>query len=372
MGKSKQTTKSSTNQTQTNTPFAPALPGLTDLAGQIAGATAQVQSQTPYSGGFVALPGQLQQQVIPAYQQAAATAGSLVDPATQAALQTNWQMPSFAGPGTEAGTQGFASYDPTAIQPVIEAAMAPYMRQLMEQVLPGLQSAGIESGAYSNDRALSTLPQMALRDTSRMAAEVGAGIGLQDFQNQQARQLEAFGLNTQRGLGEADVLTSRLGLYPALLDNIMRMSTGQASLTEHAAGYDTAMRQAAINDALARDAYAMQAPFRGLDTAASLYGTFAPYGTQNMTGTSKTTQTSSPSLGSQIMQGALGVGGMLLGSPGGLSMLGLGGTAAAGAGINPLLGSAYGGYTNPFATPSPYNVLTSPIPQFGVPPIGGY
>jgi hypothetical protein len=316
---------------------------------------------TPYGGDFVATPGALQQSVIPAYQAAAATAGSLIDPARQAALQTNWQMPEFAGPGTEAGTQGFASYDMNAIQPVIEAAMAPYMRQLTEQILPGMQSAGIESGAYSNDRAMAVMPQQALRDTSRMAAEVGAGIGFQDFQSQQQRALEAFGLNTQRGLGTADVLSTRLSLYPELLDNIMRMSAGQADLTEQAAGYDTAMRQAELNNQIARDTYAMQAPFRGLGEAAQLYGTFAPYGTQNLSGRTNTTSTTTQSqpLAGQILQGAMGVGSMLMGMPGGLSMLGLGGAAA-----NPLINfgsSAVNPFTSPLPPINPFNYL----PNYG-------
>lgn len=358
MGKSKQTTKSNTNQTQTNTPFAPVLPGLTQLAGQIQGATNAAQAVPVYGGDFVALPGQLQQQVIPAYQKSAALAGSLVDPAL-AASERNWQMPTFAGPGTSAGTQSFASYDPSGVDSVVQAAIQPYMRQLMEQVLPSLQSAGIESGAYSNDRAMAIMPGQAVRDTGRMASEVAAQVAFQDFLSQQERQLQAFGLNTQRGLGEADVLTSRLGLYPELLDNVMRMSTGSAELGEHAAAYDTAMRQAEINNALAQDAYNVAAPFRGLDTAASLYSTFAPYGTQNMTGQSTSTTTQKQPIAGQILQGALGVGSMLAGFPGISGALGLGGAS----GLNPMLAAPFAGSSNPFL---------QPIPALTVPKLGQY
>ena len=347
MGKSKTTTKSKSNETQSATPWAPVAPGLTALAPMIDRAVNTVQAQPMYGGDFIATGGDLQQQVIPAFQQSAALAGSLVDPALRAANITNWQMPTFAGPGTEAGTQSFGSggYDPSGVHSVIQGAIQPYLRQLTEQVLPGLQSSGIESGAYTNDRALATLPGMAIRDTGRMAAEVASQIAFQDFLSQQERQLQAFGLNTQRGLGEADVLSTRLGMFPGLLDNAMRMSTGGAELTEHAAGYDTALRQAEINNAIARDTYGATAPFRGLGEAASLYSTFAPYATQNRVGSSTTTQTTQPSMASQIMQGALGIGGMMLGSPGGLSLLGLGGAAA-----NPLIKTAAtGGYVNPFA-----------------------
>jgi hypothetical protein len=358
MGKSKSTTKqsstSNTNQTQTNSPFAPAMPGLTQLAGQIQNATNAVQGMPGYTGDFIATGGQLQQDAVSAYQQAAAQAQQLVNPALQAANVTNWKMPTFYGPGTEAGTHSFGdgSYDPSGVDSVVQAAIQPYMRQLMEQVLPSIQSAGIESGAYSNDRAMAIMPGQAVRDTGRMASEVAAQVAFQDFQAQQARQLEAFGLNTNRALGEADVLTARLGLYPELLNNVMNMSSGSADLTMQAANYDTAMRQAELNNALARDQYNANLPFRGLDQAASLYGTFAPYGTQTMNGTtssqSKSTQTQQQPIAGQILQGALGVGSMIAGFPGASAALGLGGQAMTAA--NPLLmGTA--GYQNPFMQP---------------------
>lgn len=357
MGKSK--SKSTTNSTQstTNTPFGPAMPGLTDLANLTSQAMWAAQGVPQYTGDFIALPGQMQQAVIPAYQNSAALAGQLGEQALGVANNQNWQMPTFSGPGLEAGTQSFASYDPTAVAPVVQAALQPYMRQLTEQILPGMQSSAIESGAYSNDRAFAVMPELALRDTGRMAAEVASGIAFQDFLSQQERNLEAYGLSTQRGLGEADVLTSRIGMYPELLDSVMRMSTGQAGLTEQAAAYDTAMRQAEIQNALARDAYAVQAPFRGLDMAANLFGTFAPYSSSNMTGRSTTTQTTSQPLAGQILQGALGVGSMVAGFPGLGTALGLGG--AAGAAANPML--AFAGNTMPNFSSAPW---MQPIPNY--------
>lgn len=336
MGKSKSKTVSNTatNQTQTATPYGPIQSGLDSLAGNITHAMDMAQATPMYTGDFVAQPGALQSAVIPAYQQSAALANSLINPALTAANTKLWEMPTFGGPSIDAGTKTFGSYDASQVAPVIEAAMAPYLRQLQEQILPGLQSSAIESGAYSNDRAFAVMPQTALRDTSRMAAEVGSGIAFQDFLEQQNRLQQAYGLSTQRGLGTADVLTSRLGLYPELTDNVMRLSTGSADLTQQASAYDLAMRQAEINNALARDQYAISAPFRGLDQAASLYGTFAPYATQNMTGTSNSTQTTTtkPSLAGQIMQGAIGLGSMAMGMPGGLGgMFGSAGSAAAAA-----------------------------------------
>lgn len=359
MGKSKTktTTTGSSNSTQTSTPtpWGPALPGLTNLAGATNNAITAAQGVPLYQGDFLALPGQLQQQVPGMYMDSSALAGSLVDPALNAANNTNWQMPTFNGPSLDQGTQTFGSYDATQVQPVIEAAMAPYLRQLQEQILPGLQSSGIESGAYSNDRAFAVMPQTALRDTSRMAAEVGSGIAFQDFLQQQQRLQNAYQMDTTRGLGQADVLTQRLGMYPELLDNAMRMSTGQADLASQAAAYDTAMRQAEINNALARDTYNVQAPFRGLDMGANILSTFSPYASQYQTGTqdyrSQSTQTQSQPLAGQILQGAMGIGSMVAGFPGLGTALGIGGQVA-----NPMMNlgggtsSFFGSARNPFAS----------------------
>lgn len=331
MGKKKTTTKSTSNQTQQATPWSPVQPGLTDLAGRVNTALGQLPGA--YEGQFIATPGAMQQAVLPAMQQAGALSGSLIAPAMQAATQTNWQMPQFQGPGLQQGTGSFAQYDPSGVQSVIQGAMQPYLRQLTEQILPSLQSSGIESGAYSNDRMMALMPQTAIRDTSRMAAEVGSQIAYQDFADQQARALQAYGLGTQRGLGEADVLTQRLGMYPGLLDMVTGLAGQQAGYTQQAADYETAMRQAEINNQLAAHDYAVRQPFQGLDTAAQLYGTFAPYATQTSQGSQTQTQTQSGGLMGQLLQGAMGIGGMMLGSPGGLSMLGLGGASAA----NPLL-----------------------------------
>lgn len=346
MGKSKTTTKSSgtsnTTQAQTNTPYAPVMPGLNNLANLTNSAMMQAQAVPKYTGDFMALPGELQQQVPGLYMNSSNLAGSLVNPALAASQQALSSMPTFAGsPTLGQGTQTFGSYDASQVAPVVQAAMQPYIRQLQEQILPGLQSSGIESGAYSNDRAFAVMPQQALRDTSLAAAEVGAGISFQDFLQQQQRLQNAYQMSTQRGLGEADVLTQRLGMYPELLDTAMRMSTGQADLAAQGAGYDTAMRQAEIQNALMRDTYNVQSPFRGLDMAANIFGTFSPYASSNMTGTqnyqNKSVQTQQQPLAGQILQGALGVAGMAAGFPGLGTALGMG--AGAGAMANPLMGA---------------------------------
>lgn len=365
MGSKKQTTKgtstSQQQQTQTATPWAPAQPGLANLAQLTNQAMLQAQAVPKYTGDFVALPGQLQQAVIPALQAAGAQAGALI-PQVQGTINDRlWTQPSFAGsPSLAAGTQTFGSYDASQVAPVVQAAIAPYLRQLTEQILPSIQSAGIESGAYSSDRALGVAPQTALRDTSRMASEVAAGIAFQDFLANQQRQQQAYQMSTQRGLGEADVLSSRLGMYPELIDTVMRLSTGQADIATQAAAYDAAMRQAAINNSLAQDTYNVQAPYRGLDMAANIFNTFQPYGTRDMTGTSaeqfKQTTTTKEPLAGQILQGAIGVGSMLAGFPGMGTALGLGGLA--GSAANPMLSMAMPSLSSAFSSPiNPFQFL---------------
>ncbi len=350
--KTTQKTSSKTNQTQTATPYAAIQPGLDQLGSNITSAMNQVQNMGGYGGPFVAQAGALQNAVIPAYQAAAAQAGSLIDPARNVATNTVWQMPTFEGPSLAQGTQGFESYNADAIQPVINAAIQPYLRQLTEQILPSLQSSANEAGAYSNDRALVTLPGMALRDTSRMAAEVGTGIAYQDFIDRQHRLQNAYQMDTQRGLGMGDLLSSRLAMYPELINNVMRLSTGQADLTQEAANYDIAMRQAEINNSLAQDQYNAALPFRGLNEAASLYSTFQPYATNQMVGKSNSTTTTQQQQSpfSQIMQGALGLGSLAMGFPGLGGALGLGGAAASASMANPMLMAAMqpGAYISPF------------------------
>lgn len=362
MGKSKTKQTSSGKQatTQTATPFQQIIPGMQQLGTNIGTAMGQAQAVPLYMGDMVAQAGDRQRAVLPSMQGTADYARSLSPLAMNAANQALSDQPTFEGPGLEAGTGSFANYDPSGVQSVIQAAIQPYMRQLTEQVLPGMQSSALESGAYGNDRAMSIMPGQALRDTGRMAAEVGSGIAYQDFADQQRRSLEAYGLGTQRGLGEADVLTQRLSMYPDLLNSSLGFQSAGTAMDQEAANYDVAMRQAEINNAMARDQYMVNAPFRGLDTAAQLYGSFAPYATQQMNGTNSSTSTTTQqqALGPQLLQAAMGIGSAAMGMPGGLGGL-FGGAAASAA--NPMMGMASSG--SAFSNPAnPFSVLN---PNFG-------
>jgi len=129
---------------------------------------------------------------------------------------------SFGGGGTQSGASfdystpggtsfngmagpavgSFADYDASAISPVIAAATAPILRQLQESILPSLRSSAVESGAYGSTRMDNVLPSMTMAQVGRNAQELGIQTAYQDFSDMENRKQSAFGLGTQRGLGE--------------------------------------------------------------------------------------------------------------------------------------------------------------------------
>lgn len=330
-------TKTKTNETQTAAPPSWTMPGISDLAGQVNAKVAGLDPNAAYKGDFIAQPGVLDQGIAQGYQGNADISRMMSLPAL-GAVGMNATPASFAT--NDLGNQGFGSYDASAIQPVIQAAIQPYMRQLQEQVLPGLQSAGIESGAYGGTRAMETLPGMAIRDSGRQMQELSTQIALNDFQNQQQRQQQAYGMASDRGLGEAGTLTQRLGQLPDLLDTVMRMQTGATEMDVQAAAYDRALRQSELDNAFQRQQYGVQAPFEGMGQAASLLGQLSGnYGTTTRTGT--TTQSTGGA--GQVMQGALGLG-----------MMGLSAFA-------PGAGSAGGGALSSLFKRAPSAAMTTPF-----------
>jgi hypothetical protein len=300
----KHTTK--TNSTQTAAPPSWTAPGMQALGDAVTGA---IGSRPPmYQGPMIAGPSTYDLQAPGAYASSSQDAANYAQ-MMQGIIGSSMQGPTFGGPAAaEAGN--FANYDSTAIRPVIDAALQPVTRQLMEQILPSIASSGIESGSYGGSRNGTVLPSMALDNYSRNAGEIATGLAYQDFGDTAARALQAYGLNTQRGLGEADVMTQRLGLQPDLMNEAMRLSTGSADLLSQAGATDRANTQMGIDDALAQWQYQTTAPYAGLDTAASILAQIGnPWGTQ--TGTSKTTEKTS-GLGT-IAQGIMGAGMMAAG-----------------------------------------------------------
>lgn len=305
---SKTTNKTVSDQTQTAAPPSWAQPTMEQLAQQIMSGVGAVQAVPHYTGDFVAQPGALQNAVPGGYLDAAALARSLVAPAQQA-LASSTTAPTFGVTDAQLqpALQGFAATNPGGMDAAVRAAIDPVYKQLTESILPSLQSAGIESGAYGGSRAMTTLPELALRDFDTQAGNIASQLRYTDYNDTANRVLQGYGESTTRGLGAADVLTQRLGLTPDLLDAIMRMSGGAAELQAQGAAADTANRQSSIDNALQQYQYQIQQPFMGYDVATQLISQLAGnYGTTTSHGTS--TQTQSTGGLAPIIGGVIGAG----------------------------------------------------------------
>ena len=223
MGKKKSTSKSTTNQTTTNAPPAFTLPGLEQVAGQVTNAAAGLPDSW-YQGDLVA---QYDPREVAAIQQAWGNTSQLAGDMTgflrdnlgNLTYRPEWEL----GVGDMTGQ--FDMGNMADVNPVINASIAPILRNLQETILPGLQSSANESGAYSNNRAFSVLPAQALHDFSTEAGNIAATIGYQNYADYEARRLQAwegdmarqvaaYQAETQRGLGEGDLFAQQAGMMP--------------------------------------------------------------------------------------------------------------------------------------------------------------
>lgn len=318
-------TKTTTNSQQQQTVAPPTFtaPGLVDVSNQVTNAAKSLGSLTPYAGEQIALPSRdLVQQQIDNYQatgQNAARLSGFINDRLSAAADPNFttSLPGFnydVGKATD------------TLTPAIESAIHPVFRQLTENILPSIRSSSLDSGAYSGSRATSVLPTQAIRDSNENAQRIAATLGYEDYQAREARrlaayqsdqqaQLQGFGLDTSRQLGAGDLITQRLQQLPGLADAILRLQGSQGDLAGQAAAVDVNARQAEINNALAKDAYATARPFAGLDIASQLLAQLSGnYGTTSGTSSSTSVQKTG-GLGS-IVQAAAGIGGLIAGVPG--------------------------------------------------------
>lgn len=245
-------TKQVSSQTNTNAPPDWTAPAIKDVAGMVMPALQQVRSQPAYNGDFVATPDRdMLSNVLGSYYGASAQSGVATDWYTKNAIDMATRSPTFGGGTTSspfAFTQGpqiggldsilgggaagaasggmtapvrpgyvdptmlsrpdfaamapeYASWSPTEFQAddggarldsALNAANQPFVRELMNKILPSIRSSAIESGAYSGDRAMSVLPTEAIADSAGRAAEVTSGLAYQGFQSEEARRLQAW------------------------------------------------------------------------------------------------------------------------------------------------------------------------------------
>lgn len=347
---SKKKTKTKSSSTQTSKPLDLVMPGYEQIAAGVSQGLGDIQG-VDFTGDFIAQPGDLQNQMPGHWQTAANTVGGLL-PYGQQMLDMGMQMPGFEdSPELAWGMQSFGSTNPGGMQGAVNAAIHPYMQQLTEQILPSLQSAGIESGAYGGSRSQQTLPGMAIAQAGEQSQRVAAALAYEDFQNQQNRILQGYGLSTDRGLGEASALSQRMSVTPGMLTSMAGLAGQQAEFQGLGAQADLLNRQMAIDNQLKQFQYDMTRPFMGYDVAANILGQMTSgYGTTTGQSESKTTEKT---------------GGL------GNVVAGLGGLAAGIAGI-PGIGGALGGMfggTTPFAAPS---VSVPQMPIYGANSMTGW
>lgn len=307
---SKKTTNTTTQGTQTAAPPSWTMPGIVDAAARVTDAIKQLPG-TKYTGDFTAAPN----------AQDIAGATSLYR-----GMAGNAQGFSDLVGGVARTLPQNVSYDmgsPTDLNPVINAALDPSRRMLMENILPSIRSGGIESGAYSGSRALQTLPGMALNDWSREANNTAATIGYEDYLQRENRRLQATGMDRQYNLSAAQLL-------PELASSSMMLGTSGGDLLTRAAELEAAREQSIIQNNLAKNQYEWMYPFQGLDIGADLLAKLSGnYGTQTSSGSSKTVEKTGGA--GAVVQGiaglASGIGGLMAGGP----MAGLFGKAPGGA-----------------------------------------
>jgi len=349
----KKKTKTSSSGTQTSKPLDLVMPGYNQIASGVSRGLDQIQNVN-YGGDFIAQPGDWQNMMPEMWAQASGNAGNTL-PYGWNMLNMGSQMAGFGdSPSLASGMQSFGDTNPNGMTGAVNAAIDPYMRQLTEQILPSLQSSGIESGAYGGSRGQQTLPLMAIQQQGEQAQRVAAALAYEDFQNQQNRVLQGYGLSTERGLGQDAALSQRMGVTGSLMGDVINAGGAQAEMMGQGATADLANRQMSIDNALKRFQFDMTRPFMGYDTATDILSRLTSgYGTTASQNKSTTTESTS-GLG-PIVAGGLGLASMAAGLP-------MGGGASLGGSV---LGSLFGGG----GAVNPFTGLAGGIP--GIPGIGG-
>lgn len=328
---SKKKTTQTTNQTSTSAPPSWTAGGLEATSGMVQSALGQIPT-SHYSGQQVAYMSPEEQ---------AAIQSAWGDTAALAGGYTDWmgeRLPTLSDMWDWQSQLPTASFDMGSLQdvePVIQAALNPVYRQLTEQILPGISNSSLQADAYSGDRAMGVLPTTALQNYSREAGDIATMIGYQNYQDYEARRLDAwqsdqdrllagYGLETQRGLGQNASQQQQMAAEADYINSILKNSASVGDLLNMSSQLGVTNQQAMINDALAKDKYASYSPFMGLDQAAQLLALLSgDYGTQTMQGKSVTKEKTG------------GVGEWVKGA------VGLGSLAASAFGLNPL--AAMGG-----------------------------
>lgn len=285
MGSSKPATSTQNTQTATTTtPWAAAAPYFPDLYQTGSGALDKSQT-APLPTQFVAQENPTEAAAVQGTLDVApnlgASGGALSDAATKIA-SGYWMNPMN---------------DPT-FQPAVNAAIQPTLTNVEENLLPNVINSAIKGGgvgggpsAYGGANAGSAADienERVLRDFGVTAGNIGAGMA-----------------NNERNAA-LNLIPQAPGVAAGANTQLLAPSTtvGLAGTQEQQYG------QNAIDDALQKYQYATQGPWAGIQNFVNL---LTAGGYSSGTGSSQTQGTYTapqPSLATQILQGALGAGGI--------------------------------------------------------------
>lgn len=293
-GSSKPATQTVVQQ-QTNDPWAPLVPHLTNLFTQ-GQAALEATPKTNYAG-----PNQDQKTAVDWMRGLAPTLSTGSNELRQLGMDTlgGKYLDPAQSPGmaqTVLDTAGGKYLDPDTnpfLKSSIEGAIGLNTQNLNRNILPGLADQAILGGAYGGS-GYGVAQAVLANDTYTANTNAAVNAYNQNFQAERERQLAAaaqinqnYQLERERQVNAGSLLNqaNTLDLAPAQLMDLIgsqQQSWDQAALTA-----------------------AIDAPWAGLDRYASLLGLGTGYGTSS--GTSTTTGTPAKgSSGSSFLQGALG------------------------------------------------------------------
>lgn len=290
---------STTTTVQKNEPPAYLQPYLTDIANQAQSAYNQVP-QGGFQGNLVAPVDPRQTEALELQENIARGLGGFGDTTNQIANQQAQRVLSgdILAPISERFNP--QSYDTSS---VLAAALDPVQERLTEQIIPGIQSQAIQSGAYGGTRQ-DVVTGQALQDFSREANNIAAGLSYQDFARTEDQRLQDL-LSVREFAPELEKLNQAAALTsPELANQGLQQNLTQSQLLGQVGQTDRLFGQDAIDEAYQRYILDTQTPFAGLDQYAGLVNGVTTGGTSTLTGP----RSAAASSGGGALGGAIGGG----------------------------------------------------------------
>lgn len=288
-----------TNITKTDPP-AYLQPYLTDIAKSAQTAYQQVPTGG-FSGQLVAAPTTAQ---MTALDQQKSIAGALGPNFGQNTLNLgSGQIDKInSGYFTQAANN---TYNPTNVgtADAVNAYLAPVQEKLQEQIIPGVQSAAINQGAYGGSRYFNEMGNQINDNFTKEAGNIAAQIGYGEAVRQDDMRFKGWETN-QALMPELLKIEQAASLTaPEIMNAGVTQSLTPSSLLASAGQAEQLFTQDTLDEAYNQYILDVMGPFAGLDQYASIVGGMPMGGMSTSTGTM-----SKPSGGSNFLSGALGGG----------------------------------------------------------------